>query len=88
MIDQYYVRPYDGDIGGNSLERILHPGYGPFETLEKAIEFIRQKLGNKDFGYFNGPIQDHEPDLVMGWHESEEEGCGGYAIYKQESHDA
>lgn len=78
----YWVKTYDGE-GGVSLATLEQTPQGPF-TLDEARAYIRKKLGGHDFGCFDAPFTDDEEEegLLECWHESENEGCGGYAIYK------
>jgi hypothetical protein len=74
--DRYWVREYGGDgcDSGATWE-------GPFDTLQEARVWIEKQLGGRTFGCFDGPFSDDEPDLIECWHNSYEEGCGGFAIY-------
>lgn len=77
----YYVRPYDGE-GGDSLETI-NTEWGPFDSLDEAREFVSDELLGVDYGSFKGAFSEAEEaeGLIECWHSSDEEGCGGYAIY-------
>lgn len=77
----YIVKPYDGE-GGDSLAT-METSFGPFITLNEAREFCHKKIEG-DFGSFDGPFSEAEEEegLLECWHESDQEGCGGYAIYE------
>jgi hypothetical protein len=52
---------------------------GPFNTIEEARDWIKRRLGGRGFGTWSPPSENF-PGEVEGWHESAEEGCGGWMI--------
>lgn len=49
-------------------------------TLKEARAWIRERGGGV-FGRWDGQMWDeHDPEILEAWHESLEEGCGGYLI--------
>jgi hypothetical protein len=82
MKADFWVRPYDGEGGDSLATRVTE--WGPFDTLDEARDFIHERLGRRDFGSFEGPFSDYEETqgLIECWHASDQEGCGGFAIYQ------
>lgn len=71
----YWVKPYDGE-GGVSLATVEAVPAGPFDTIDAARTWIKRRLGG-DFGQWDGVEEDGDIEC---WHESDTEGCGGFAI--------
>jgi hypothetical protein len=80
----YWVKPYDGE--GSNSQWSQETNWGPFDTIGDARAFISRKVAGQTHGSFDGPF--HENDEAVGllecWHESDQEGCGGYAIYEDQ----
>lgn len=73
----YKISYYGPDGCGGSVANPPEIHGKAFETIDDAREAIREALGGKTFGKWSG-LSEH--DDVEAWHESGDEGCGGYAI--------
>lgn len=79
MKRQYRVSYYGPDGTGGKPYDPPAPDGETFGTLEAARAAIREALGGKTYGTWSGG----DDSMVEAWHESDVEGCGGYAIEAQ-----
>jgi len=83
---KYRISYYGPDGTGGSLPDEAYPAIHGQEcrTLAIARAYIRDAVGGRMFGRWNGEPEDDDPgslwETVEAWHESRDEGCGGYAI--------
>ena len=77
MTKKYLVTYYGADGSGGTVANPPSLSGETFVGLRSARAAIKAALGGQTYGRWPGEAADGD---VEAWHESRDEGCGGYAI--------
>jgi hypothetical protein len=78
-VKHYEIAYYPPDGHGTPVDKPPAIDGQRFATVAEARVAIREHLRGKDYGLWSGTDDD-----IEAWHESNEDGCGGFAIRKTE----